>query len=210
MKLIGSAVRVFGPVQIADDVLIEDGVVVGHPSAEEVLMAKDCSSCTTLEDFYQSIVRRATVIGKGAKIRSGTVIYSGCIIGKNFDCGHNVLVRENVRIGDNTYVKSFTEIMKNVFVGSNCRLAGVISDNTVLEDCVSSFGILTHKYEKHYTPDMSQQKGPLLLSGCIVGRGAVVLGQVEIGENAIIGANAFVNFNVPAGARVVGPKAQQR
>lgn len=200
----------FGPVQIGGGVIIEDDVVLGHPSVGEIVAITDRSQFGNIDEFYRAAARAPTVVGDNVTIRSGSVIYSGCLLGDGFDCGHNVLLRENVRIGPNTYVKSYTEIMKNTVVGSHCRLAGTICDNSVLEDYVSSFGILTHRYDRYYTLGMSQQKGPLLRKGCIVGRGAVVLGSVEIGPGAIVGANAFVNFDVPANVRVLGLKGQQK
>lgn len=45
---------------------------------------------------------------------------------------------------------------------------------------------------------------PKLKEGVYVGAGARVLGGIEVGEWAIIGANAVVTKDVPAGATVVG------
>lgn len=40
-----------------------------------------------------------------------------------------------------------------------------------------------------------------------IGTGAVIIGAVTIGNDVAIGANAVVNFDVPDGCTVVGPKA---
>ena len=41
-----------------------------------------------------------------------------------------------------------------------------------------------------------------------IGAGAKIIGDLEIGADAVIGANALVLDNVPADARVRAPKAQ--
>ncbi|WP_281744829.1 serine O-acetyltransferase EpsC [Thermanaerovibrio acidaminovorans] len=52
------------------------------------------------------------------------------------------------------------------------------------------------------------QRHPILEDHVVVGSGAKVLGPIRIGRGARIGANAVVLSPVPAGATVVGPKAQ--
>src|SRR5579859_4234305 len=169
MLLKGKNTVVYGNTQFYSNIIIEDNVVIGHPGASEL---ENCLLCLdkyeSVEQLYSDKSKNTTTIRSDSIIRSNTVIYSGVTIGNNFDCGHNVLIRENVSIGDFVYVKSYTEIMKNVRVGSHCRLAGVIADNSIIADNVSSFGILTHRYERHYTPDMSQLPGPIVHEGCII------------------------------------------
>ena len=41
-----------------------------------------------------------------------------------------------------------------------------------------------------------------------IGTGAVIIGAVRIGNDVTIGAHAVVNFDVPEGSTVVGPKAR--
>lgn len=211
MLLKGKNTVIYGNTQFSPSILLEDNVVIGHPSASEL---RDCllhlDQYEAVEQLYADKSKNTTTIGRNSIIRSGAVIYSGVTIGNNFDCGHNVLIRENVIIGNFVYIKPYTEIMKNVKIGSHCRLAGVIADNSVIADNVSSFGILTHRYEKHYTPDMSQSLGPIVHEGCIIGRGAMLIGGIHIYENSIIGANAVVNFDVPPNSLVVGSKGQIR
>lgn len=50
--------------------------------------------------------------------------------------------------------------------------------------------------------------GPTLRRGVKVGTGAKVIGQIEVGERAEIGANAVVVRDVPPGATVVGVPAK--
>lgn len=207
MILKGENVKFYGKVQVGTDVIIEDGVVIGHPGPQEL---KDCmqhlGEYQTLDHLYSSSSQDTTIIGNNSIIRSGTVIYSGVTIGSDFDCGHNVLIREKTIISNFVYLKSNTEIMKNVRIGSHCRIAGVIADNSTIENHVSSFGILTHRYKKHYTPEMSLDLGPTVHEGCIIGREAVLIGDIHVYEHSIIGSNTFINFDVPPNSFIIGTK----
>lgn len=51
-------------------------------------------------------------------------------------------------------------------------------------------------------------EAPILGNRVQIGAGAVVLGAVRIGDGAIIGANAVVMSDVPAGAIAVGNPAR--
>ena len=49
-------------------------------------------------------------------------------------------------------------------------------------------------------------EAPIIKDGCVIGAGAKVLGGITVGENAKIGANAVVFFDVPDNATVVVDK----
>lgn len=208
MVLRGKNTVIYGDVRFGSNVLIEDNVVIGHPSAAELQgCLSDLHAYASVEELYHTKSRAPVVIGDNAIIRSGTVIYSGVTIGNHFDCGHSVLIREGCTIGDFVYVKSNTEIMKQVRIGNHCRLGGLICDYSIVGNYVSSLGWLTHRYGHQASP---LDQGPILHDGCIVGREATVIGHVHIYERAIVAANALVNFDVPAGSLVTGPKGSIR
>lgn len=48
------------------------------------------------------------------------------------------------------------------------------------------------------------KRHPTIRDGVIIGAGAKILGPIEIGENAKVGANSVVLRNVPAGCTAVG------
>lgn len=52
------------------------------------------------------------------------------------------------------------------------------------------------------------KRHPTLRSGVVLGSGAQVLGPIEVGENAKVGANAVVTKDVTAGSTVVGIPAK--
>ncbi len=198
----------YGHIAIGEGSIIEAGVVLGHPSSQSVLRnKKEINTIGDVDKFYSAISKMGVIIGKNSIVRSGTIIYEGAVIGDDFECGHNVLIRENVSIGNDVYLKSYAEVMKNVKIGSSCRIAGTVADNTIIGNNVSSFGFLTHKYAKHYTPEMAKIPGPVIRDGCIIGRNAVVIGDgVVLAENTTVGANTFVNYSTKENSVIIGFK----
>lgn len=80
----------------------------------------------------------------------------------------------------------------------------VVHGNCVIgDDCIIRQGVtLGNRYlDRPF-------EAPVLGSGVNVGAGAKVLGELKIGDNAVIGANAVVLKDVPAGKTVVGIPAR--
>lgn len=215
--LLGTSTITYGQVHFGSGCLIENSVIIGHPSPGEISRnfrwAKDS---TSIDEFYKKISNGSTIIGSNAIIRSGTVIYSGSVVGNNFDCGHNVIIREGVKIGNDVYLKNNSEIMRGATIGDGCRIAGVVADGCIIGNRVSSFGVLTHKYAEYVQPrttiesNFDAPAAPVINDDAIVGRGAVVIGGQTVGRGAIIGANAVVTFSVPPNSLALGPKATLR
>ncbi|MBL7124605.1 MAG: acyltransferase [Dehalococcoidales bacterium] len=88
--------------------------------------------------------------------------------------------RENFKLGRNVEIGCFTiigceygvEIQDDVKIGYHCT---IMSDSTV---------------------DNKQGK-VLLKRGCKIGANSVIMPNITIGENAVVGANSFVNKSIP-------------
>ncbi len=148
-----------------------------------------------------------------------------CLIADDVRLGSDVSIYNFVNlygceIGDGTKIGSFVEIQKGVRVGRNCKVSShtFICEGVTVEDEVfigHGVNFINDKY-----PRATGEGGALqteadwtLLSttvrrGASIGTGATILGNIEIGERAIIGAGAVVTRNVPAGATVAGNPAR--
>lgn len=76
----------------------------------------------------------------------------------------------------------------------------VIGDDCIIFHGVTLGGVKFDPVKRH----------PTVENKVMIGTGAKVLGPITIGEGATIGANAVVVKDVPPGAVMVGPLAQQK
>lgn len=153
-----------------------------------------------------------TVIGEGARLRSGTVVYAGCRIGARFSAGHNVVVREQNVLGDdvaiwsNTVVDYGCRIGHRVKIHSNCYVAQytVIEDDAFLAPGVT---IANDLYPK-VPGSRNFMTGPHIGRDARIGVNVTLLPFVRIGDNALIGSGSVVTRDVPAGAVAYGNPAR--
>lgn len=79
----------------------------------------------------------------------------------------------------------------------------VVGETAIIEDDVS----ILHEVTLGGTGKVSGDRHPIVRSGVLIGAGAKILGRVEIGECAKIGAGSVVLTNVPAHVTVAGVPA---
>lgn len=79
----------------------------------------------------------------------------------------------------------------------------VIGETAIIGDDV----LIYHGVTLGGKENTTAKRHPTVGNNVLLGAGAKLIGNIEIGEGAQIGANAVVTKSVPAGAVVVGPKA---
>jgi len=124
------------------------------------------------------------------------------------------------RVGDNTRVGPFVEIQRGAVIGANCKIQShaFICDGVTIEDDVFvGHGVLfiNDKHPRATRADGTLQSeddwelAPVVVErGASLGSGAIVLGGVRVGTNALVGAGAVVTKDVEPGAVVVGHPAE--
>ena len=146
-------------------------------------------------------------------------------ISEDVQLGENVKLANFVNlygcsIGDNTKIGTFVEIQKNATIGKYCKIQShtFICEGVNLEDNVFVGHGVTFINDKY--PRATNTKGTLqteadwkveptlVKKGASIGSGATILGNVTIGENAIVGAGSVVIHDVPDGAVVAGNPAR--
>lgn len=95
-------------------------------------------------------------------------------------------------------------IGKRVFIGMQCYLDDFHPAHTIIEDDVTISYRVTFAC---HGPRMKERK-LVLREGCYIGTNATLLGGVEIGPYATVGACALVTKSVPALTTVVGIPAK--
>src|SRR5206468_7194293 len=123
-------------------------------------------------------------------------------------------------VGDNSKIGAFVEIQKNARVGKNCKISShtFVCEGVDIEDGVfigHSVTFINDSYPRAVTTDGELQteqdwvvEKTVVRKGASIGSGSTILSNVEIGENAIVGAGSVVTKDVPAGAIVAGNPAR--
>jgi acetyltransferase-like isoleucine patch superfamily enzyme len=124
------------------------------------------------------------------------------------------------RVGDETRIGTFVEIQKGASVGARCKISShtFICEGVEIEDEVFvGHGVMfindrrpraTREDGSPQTEEDWTLERTLVRRGASIGSNATILGGVEIGERALVGAGAVVTRNVPPGATVAGNPAR--
>jgi UDP-2-acetamido-3-amino-2,3-dideoxy-glucuronate N-acetyltransferase len=138
--------------------------------------------------------------------------------------GDNVVVHPftnlyGCRIGENTRIGPFVEIQRGVVVGANCKVQshafictgveigdevfvghGVLFINDKIPRATTEDGSLKTESDWDLLPTVVERRAAL-------GSGAIILGGVRIGEDALVGAGAVVTRDVEPRTTVAGSPA---
>ncbi len=145
-------------------------------------------------DTSNVILGRVEVEGTGqVSFGAGALIQSGVVL--------ETQGRGRIEIGDRVVLSRGVHIVAFEHV----RLADdvMVGEYTSIRDA-------NHRPSTQRMRDSGHDAAAITLDRNVwVGRGAVILKGVHIGESAIVGANAVVTRNLPAGARARGVPARQ-
>ena len=123
-------------------------------------------------------------------------------------------------IGDDTKIGAFVEIQKNVSVGARCKISShsFLCEGVTIEDEVFvGHGVM---FINDIEPRATAPGGALqteadwtvvptrICRGASLGSGAVIMGGVTVGANALVGAGAVVTRDVAPGEVVAGVPAR--
>jgi len=146
-------------------------------------------------------------------------------IASDVKLGRNVQIQGFVNlygcdIGDETKIGPFVEIQKNAKIGARCKIGShsFICEGVTLESWVFlGHGVIfindrypraTNANGELQTEADWQCLATLVKKGASIGSGAILLGGITIGENAIIGAGSVVTKDVPPHTIVAGNPAR--
>lgn len=123
-------------------------------------------------------------------------------------------------VGLNTKIGGFVEIQKNAVIGCNCKISShsfICEGVTIEDDVFIGHGVM---FINDRYPRATAVSGQLqteedwtvqptwVRRGASIGSGATILGNLTIGENAMIGAGSVVTHDVPANAICAGNPAR--
>ena len=140
-------------------------------------------------------------LGDGVKLHAFVNLY-GCEIGAGSRIGCFVEIQKGVKIGERCKISSHTFICEGVTLEDGVFVGhGVMFGNDRRPRAVDGHGEPLADGGWELLPTMVRR-------GASIGSGSTILGGIEIGENAMIGAGSVVTRDVPANATVAGNPAR--
>ena len=140
-------------------------------------------------------------LGKDVKLAKFINLY-GCEIGDETKIGTFVEIQKNAKIGSRCKISSHTFICEGVTIEDNVFVGhGVVFVNDMFPRATSRGGEL--QTESDWKVETTRVK-----KGASIGSGATILGNVTIGEDAMVGAGSVVTRDVPPQAIVAGNPAR--
>ena len=155
----------------------------------QITIGDNCSIGPNAVIFYDVEIGHNTLLGDGASIREKCSIGSFCILSRYVTINYGTKIGNRVKIMDLTHVTGKTIIEDDVFVST---MVGMTNDNALGASGYSDEKIL----------------GPKIRSKAMIGAGATLLPNTEIGCGAIVGSGAVVTKNVEPNHLVMGIPAR--
>ncbi len=126
---------------------------------------------------------QSITIGQETKVWQFVVILPHAVIGENCNiCAHtfienDVIIGDEVTIKNGVYLWDGLRVEDKVFIGPNVTFTN-------------------DKYPRSKSYP-NQYQNTIIKKGASIGAGSIILGGVEIGQNAMIGAGSLVTQNIP-------------
>jgi acetyltransferase-like isoleucine patch superfamily enzyme len=200
---LGNFVTIYPLVHVGSGCVIMDGAVLGRIPIGNRTVTRVVHS-----EFSEVMIEKETIIGSNA------VIYTGTHIGKRAMIGDLSSIREGALIGDDVVIGRGVMLLYNCHVGARSRIqdqAHLVGNMVIEEDVFIGMGVTTTNdndvYITRFGRVKSVLKGPTLRRFAVVGAGATLLPDVEIGIGALVGAGAVVTKDVPAWTIAAGVPA---
>lgn len=135
------------------------------------------------------------------------------------DCfiGSHATIYEGVTLGDDCYISDYGRIDRAATVGSNTKLVygGRISgESTVGENCIIGESVCEHGIvgdgtqmlgrmgHIHHRPDREwdilEEEAPVVEESSFAGIGSKIIGDITVGSQAYVAANAIITRDVPS------------
>jgi len=132
--------------------------------------------------IHPTAIVQTTDIGEGTAIWQYSVVLKNAVIGKNCNINFNVFIENDVIIGNNVTVKSGVQlwdgilIEDDVFIGPNATF-------------VNNPYVRSKQFPKKHI-------GVTVRKGASIGANATIMGGIQIGEFAFIGAGSLLTRSV--------------
>ncbi len=200
--VLGAGVVIHDGVILRRGVRVYDNSVLGRwPQAAGIIQRPLRTDLPPLE------VGAATVIG------ANVVLYTGTTIGAQTLIGDLTCIREECRIGNQVVIGRSVMMNYNVIVHDRARVmdgSHFGGDMVIESDVFIGPHVSSANDNAMGLKAQTVRRGAYVRRGASIGVGAILLANIEIGEQAVIGAGAMVHRDIPARMIAVGVPARVR
>ena len=169
-----------------------------------------------LKDIIKNLIGKIKCILNG--ISNDGRVYIGrnvhIVNGKNLHLGSNVSIRPDcdifadgcIKIGDNCDIGTRNRLNGDIYIEDSVLIGfdNYISSN---DHCYKDINVPI-MYQGAYMPNKNNHSELRIGSGSWIGTHVAIIGDVHIGKNCVIGANAVVLYDIPDYCEAVGNPAK--
>lgn len=201
---IGANVTFHNNVVIGENTKVLSGAVIGRPPIRTGVTNREVTA-------GDATVR----IGPNCVIGANAVLYTNLQIAERVLIGDLASIREGCRLAEKSVVGRGVMVMYDTSVGARSRIidGAIITGNMTIEsDVFIGPGVTTVNDNQVYLMRFGLlpfvTKGPTLRRFALIGTGATLAAEVEIGIGAIVAPNAVVTKDVPPWSVAAGVPAR--
>ena len=149
------------------------------------------------------------VIGQNSHIRSHSIFYEGSTFGDELITGHNVTVREQTHAGINLQIGTLSDIQGHCEIGDYVRFHSNVhvGQKSKIGDFVWIFPYVVLTNDPH--PPSNLLQGVTIEDYAVIATMSVILPNVNIAKNCLIGAHSSVASDTEAGMLYSGSPARK-
>jgi acetyltransferase-like isoleucine patch superfamily enzyme len=202
---VGSNVAFYANVSVGRNTRILPGAVIGRPPIRAGTTNRPIES-------GQGTVQ----IGADCVIGANCVLYSNLRLGERVLIGDLASIREGCRLADDTVVGRGVMMMYDTVVEARSRIidGAVITGNMLIEsDVFIGPGATTVNdndvYLKRFGLSPFEVAGPRIRRFAVIGTGATIAADIEVGRGAIVAPGAMVTRDVAPWTVVAGVPARE-
>ena len=148
---------------------------------------------------HETALVESQQIGEGTRIWAFAHVLAGAVLGKHCNVGDHCFIEAGVTIGDNVTIKNHTAIWEGVTLADNVFVGPNVVFTNDLRPRSPRLPLVAERYRTK-----AWLSKTIVREGASLGANAIILGGLEIGEYALIGAGTLVTKNVPPYALVLG------
>ena len=202
---VGANVTFYPNVHVGENTRIFDGAVIGRPPMRAgattrpissgdstVRIGPDCVIGANCVLYTHLQIGSNVLIGDLASIREGSRLEDETVIGRASAVMHDVTIQARSRVTDLTHLTGGLHIEPDVFIGPGVT---TMNDNDVY---LKRFGLIPFTI-----------KPPRIRRFAVIGSGAAIGADVEIGRGAVVAPGAMVTKDVSPWTIVAGVPARE-